>query len=126
MTRGDKLLLAGLLLLSLLAMATLYSRFSPFSGSAQAVQAVISVQGTVIRRIPLLPESRSTFVVQGRLGPSTIEVQGGRVRMQEAPCAGRICVNQGWIRHPGQSVVCIPGEILIRIEGAAALDAVTR
>lgn len=126
MTRGDKLLLAGLLLLSLLSMAALYSRFCSFSGSTQAVQAVILVQGTVIKKISLPSKYRSTFVVLGRDGPSTVEVEGGRVRMREAPCAGRICVNQGWILHPGQSVVCIPGEILIRIEGAAALDAVTR
>lgn len=126
MTRGDKFLLAGLLLLSLLSMAALYSRFSPFSGSAETIQAVVSVRGTVVRRIPLPVVTPSSFVVQGRVGPSTVEIDGGRVRMQVAPCAGRICVNQGWIRKPGQSIVCIPGEILIRIEGTSLLDAVTR
>jgi hypothetical protein len=126
MTRSDKVLLAGLLLLSLLSMAALYSRFSPFYGSITAIQTVISVQGTVVRTISMPVAARKTFVVPGRVGPSTVEIEGGRVRMQEAPCAGRICVNQGWIRHPGQSIACVPGEILIRIEGASPLDGVTR
>lgn len=126
MTRGDKFLFAGLLFISLLSMAMLYGRFSFFPGKAESVRAVISVQGKVVRLIGLPASARSSFIIHGRLGPSTVEVEGARVRMLEAPCNGRICVNQGWIAHPGQSIVCIPGEILVRIEGAAPLDAVTR
>jgi len=126
MTRGDKFLLAGLLLLSLLSMALLYGRLSYFSRSTKAVNAVISVKGTVVRKIPLPVENRVAFTVQGRVGPSAVEVDGGRLRMQEAPCPGRVCVNQGWIEHAGESIICIPGEIVIRIEGTAPVDAVTR
>jgi hypothetical protein len=53
-------------------------------------------------------------------------VEGKRIRMKEANCPDKICVRQGWIEKPGDSIVCIPGEIIIRIEGAAPLDAVTR
>lgn len=126
MTRGDKFMLAGLLLLSLLSLAALYSRFSFFPGSTKTLQAVISAQGKVVRRISLPLEARTTFTVAGRVGSSAVEIEGGRVRMQEATCPGRVCVNQGWIEHAGQSIICIPGEILIRIEGAAPMDAVTR
>jgi len=126
MTRGDKFLLAGLLLLSLLLMAALYSRFSFFPESTKTVQAVISVQGAVDRRISLPVETRSSFPVMGRVGPSVVEIDGGRLRMLEALCPGRVCVNQGWIEHAGESIICIPGEIVIRIEGATPVDAVTR
>lgn len=126
MTRGDKFLLAGLLFVSLLSMAVLYDRLSLFPGRSESVRVVISVQGKTVRTIDLPASSRSTFTIHGRLGPSTVEVEGTRVRMPEAPCPGKICVGQGWISHPGQSIVCIPGEILIRIEGAAPIDAVTR
>jgi hypothetical protein len=126
MTRGDKFLLAGLICVSLILLATLYSRFSPFSNSAAGLQAVISVRGKIIKRVVLPVSGRSTVTVPGLVGSSTVELEGGRVRMRNAPCNGRICVNQGWIRLPGQSIVCIPGEILIRIEGSAPLDGVTR
>jgi len=126
MTRGDKFLLAGLLFVSLLSMAALYGRFSLIPGKAESVRAVISVQGKVVRTIDLPASSRSSYIIHGRLGPSIVEAEGTRVRMPEAPCPGKICVSQGWISHPGQSIVCIPGEILVRIEGAAPVDAVTR
>ncbi len=126
MTRGDKFLMAGLLLISLFSLALLYCRFYSFSGSTKAVNAVISVKGTVVRKISLPVENHVTFTVQGRVGPSVVEVDGWRLRMQEAPCPGRVCVNQGWIEHAGESIICIPGEIVIRIEGTAPVDAVTR
>jgi hypothetical protein len=126
MTRADKLLLAGLVLISLLSMAALYSHFSAGAAKFESSQAVILVQGKILRKIDLTPATRSSFTIQGRLGPSIVEVEGKRIRMMEAPCAGKICVNQKWIENPGQTIVCIPGEILIRIEGTAPLDAVTR
>ena len=126
MTRADKILLAALLLFTLLSAGALYGRFLHVPDHAKPSQAVVTVQGKVARRIELAPGTKSSFVVDGRVGPSAVEVDGTRVRMAEAPCAAGTCVKQGWIAHPGQSVVCIPGEIMIRIEGAAPLDAVTR
>lgn len=126
MTRADKFLLAGLLCTSLLAAALLYGRFSLFPAKGRPVQAVISVQGKVVRRLALPAGAPSSFLVRGVVGASTVEVEGGRVRMLEAPCPGGVCVKQGWIDRPGQSIVCIPGQILVRIEGTAPLDAVTR
>jgi len=124
MTKADKMLLAGLLFSALISGAALYSRF--FFPSAEPVQAVVSIGGKVVRTIELKPGARSSFVVYGRRGPSTVEVDGRRIRMQQAPCDNGICLRQGWIEHPGQSIVCVPGEMLIRMEGAAPLDAVTR
>jgi hypothetical protein len=126
MTRGDKFLLAGLLCMALLSTVALYGHFSLFPGKAESVRAAISVHGKVVKLIDLPTSARSSFVLQGRSGAVTVEVDGARVRMLEASCPGSVCVRQGWIEHPGQSIVCIPGEILIRIEGTAPLDAVTR
>jgi len=126
MTRADKILLAGLLLIALLSVAALYSRFSIFPAKIESIQAVITAQGKLVRKIDLAEGGKSSFVIQGRIGPSTVETDGARIRMLEAPCAGQICVKEGWIGRPGQTIVCIPGEILIRIEGTAEVDAITR
>lgn len=131
MTRADKLLLAGLLLASLITGAALYGRLflrpdQAQQVQAQQVQAVVSVRGKVIRTIELHPGTRSTLALEGGRGPATVEVDGTRVRMMEAHCENGICLKQSWIDQPGQSIVCVPGEIVIRMEGAAPLDAVTR
>lgn len=124
MTRADKYLAAGILFISILAVALFYYRSS--LSPNRASQAVIKANGEVVGRIDLSSGEKRTFTVAGRLGPATVEVAGKRIRMLEAPCPEKICVKQGWIGNPGESIVCIPGETLIHIEGAAPLDAVTR
>lgn len=123
MTRADKILLAGLLLLAFVCAGALYGRFL-LPGSTQGARAVLTVGGKVVRTVEL-PGSGS-FLLQGQSGPATVEVEGKRIRMQQAHCPGGHCLRQGWIEQPGESIVCVPGQIVIRIEGAAVLDAVTR
>lgn len=120
-------MLAGLLLVSLLSVAALYGRFFFLQPAGETKQAVITIGGKVVKKLSLLPSGgRDSFIIQGRVGAATVEVDGGRIRIQDAPCPGQVCVKQQWIQRPGQAVACVPGEILIRIEGAAPLDAVTR
>jgi len=127
MTRGDKLLAVGILLTAILAIAFPRLHSSLFPVATSSTRAVIKAQGKIVREVDLSDRGgRSIFVVNGRVGPSTLEVEGKRIRMKEANCPDKICVRQGWIENPGESIVCIPGEILIRIEGTAPLDAVTR
>jgi hypothetical protein len=122
MTRGDKLLVAAVLVAALLAAAQLWFRPAEPSG-----QAVISVGGTVLRTVALLPGGESTtFPVAGELGTALVEIAGDRVRMLDAPCPNHVCMNQGWITSPGASIICMPGKIVVRIEGATPVDAVTR
>lgn len=125
MTRGDKILLAVLLLASLLSAAIVSRRIFFNDGTHASAQCVISVSGVTVHTLQL-PAVQTTLAVNGRLGPSTIQVDGRKVRMLQAPCPGHVCVKQGWIKHPGQNIACVPGNILIRIEGTAPLDAVTR
>lgn len=123
MTRGDEILVAGVLLLAIACAAALYGRFL-LPDRPRATRGVVTVRGKTVRVVEL--PSDGSFVLQGRNGPATVEVAGLRIRMREAHCPGGICLRQGWIRRAGESIVCVPGEIVIRMEGAAALDAVTR
>jgi hypothetical protein len=127
MTRADKILTAALLFAAILATAALFCRTAVSSNKALSTRAVISAQGKVVRAIDLSHGGeKMTFTVTGREGAAQVEVAGNRVRMVEAPCARHICVARGWIDKPGESIVCVPGEILIHIEGAAPVDAVTQ
>lgn len=123
MTRGDKVLMACVLLAALACAVALYGRLL-LSDRSQAARAVVTVGGRTARTFDL--PATGIFLLEGRSGAATVEVDGMRIRMREAHCPGGICQRQGWIAHPGESIVCLPGEIVIRMEGAAALDAVTR
>jgi len=127
MTRADKLLTVGVLLAAVLVTAAMFCRSTLFSHPTLAPRAVISARGKVVRVVDLAAgKGSTTFTVVGREGPALVEAAGNRIRMAEAPCARHICTARGWIGKPGEAVVCVPGEILIQIEGAAPVDAVTR
>ena len=46
-----------------------------------------------------------------------ITVDGGSVSVTESSCPDKICVTTGKISSVGQSVVCIPARVVIRIIG---------
>jgi hypothetical protein len=57
-----------------------------------------------------------------------IEVSKGRVRVEKSDCPRQICVHQGWISAPSQTLVCVPNKMLVEIEGSGGsggYDAVT-
>ena len=47
-----------------------------------------------------------------------IEIKDCRVRMLEASCPNHLCIRQGWISLEGQSIVCLPNKVVVRIEGS--------
>lgn len=127
MTRADKLLIAAILLCALFGLARIYRHFFTPLDQLFPAQATITSEGKVIRTIDLDPaRGKQTLQVSGRLGPATVEVEGRKIRIREANCPEQICVKQGWIQEPGASIVCLPGEIIIHLDGQETVDAVTR
>ncbi len=59
-------------------------------------------------------------------GEMLIEIKEGRIRVRESDCPRKICVNTGWIKTPGQVIVCVPNKVLVEIKSAGSpfLDAV--
>lgn len=127
MTRGDKVLIAAVLLCSLLGLVSIYRHFFISSDQHLPAQVTITVAGKVLRTIDLDSAGANEKIqISGRLGPATVEVADGKIRMLEANCPEQICVKQSWIQSPGSTIVCLPGEIIIHIDGSAPVDAVTR
>lgn len=129
MSRADKYLVCGILLVAIVSAV-----FQYFQGLAQLATnspcyAVIMAQG---KRAAILELSegkgRQMLSLQGKIGPATVEEDGCRIRMLEAPCPDRICIRRGWIEKSGDSIICIPNEIHIFMQGngVAPVDALTR
>lgn len=59
-------------------------------------------------------------------GKMLIEIKAGRIRVRESDCPRQVCVNTGWIRYPGETVVCVPYKVLIEVKSAGSpiVDAV--
>jgi len=126
LTKKDFLLLA---IVALLALA-IYAFIQLRGQDRSAASAVVSVNGQTVRRIDLLQavaEPPQEYTVQGPLGPTVIQVRQGEARIISSPCPDKICVHMGWQRIPGQSAICLPNQVILRIEGPASpIDAVVR
>lgn len=88
-------------------------------------RAIIHVQG---RRVAeLLLDNDQKISVTGSVGTVMIEVKAGGVYVRETECSQKRCVAMSPARRRGDLILCVPGEILITIQGDAAdgVDGVT-
>jgi len=113
MKRNDILLIA---LVLVAALATwVFTRMLPRQAAGQAL---VSQNGAQIAGFPL--DRETTFTVTGDAGQiNMIGISGGRARMLSANCPDQLCVRQGEIWRTGQTVVCLPGRVVITLTGAS-------
>ena len=72
-----------------------------------------------------LSEDR-TVRIEGEGGYNLLVIEGGEVYLSEADCPTQLCMKTGKIRYAGQSIVCLPHKLAVRITGGASgLDGVT-
>lgn len=111
--RGDRrvlLLLAGLLLLSLLPRL--------FSSDGGPRWAVIYVDGTERHRLDVDGPLREIAIVTDDGHRSVIAVGEGGARFVDSDCPDRLCIDRGHLDKAGQSALCLPNRIEVRLEGA--------
>ncbi len=117
-TRGDIGLIVGCLLAALVCCGL-------WLGLRRDGAAVIVEQdGRETARYALTKDR--TVKIEGAAGYNILVIEGGEVWLSEADCPNLLCVKTGKIRYAGQSIVCLPHKVAVRIVGgASALDAVT-
>ena len=80
-----------------------------------------------------LVELRRRVVLADLKEPLTLEVNGAVIELDKdgahfvsSPCPDKICVNKGIIKRAGESAVCLPQRVSVRIEGGdSEIDSVT-
>ena len=122
MTRADKTLIISVLLVGLV----MYFVMPLFQATGlQKTQAIIKMEGQIVKTVPLAENESSRFTLQGKNGPFTVETQAGRIRIVESTCPDKFCVKRGWISSPGESIICVPYEVIIYFDTESPVDAIT-
>lgn len=117
--RKNDLVLLGGCLLAALVLCGLWLLLRREGGAV-----VVEQNGQETARY-LLAEDR-TVRIEGEGGYNLLVIEGGEAWLSEADCPNLLCVKSGKIRYGGQSLVCLPHKLAVRITGgASALDAVT-
>ncbi len=123
MTRADKTLIICVLLVGI-AMYFVLPLFN--DTDSHKTQAIIKQEGQIVKIITLVENESSSFKMQGKNGPFIVEVDSGRIRISESACPDKFCVKRGWISSPGESIICVPNEVVIYFDAQSPVDAITR
>lgn len=105
--KADLLLLAAALVFGAVLAAVLLLR-SP-GGTVQ-----VRVAGAITAGYPLDRDASYTITgVNG--GTNLLVIEDGAARIEEASCPDGVCVHTGRIRRNGQSIVCLPNQVVVEI-----------
>ena len=109
MTKADLLLLAAALCAALLFV--LYLSFAGREGSRVRVVCAGSLQGEYS-----LQEDRE-IALSLENGTNLLIIRNGQVWMEEADCPDGLCIRQGAVSRVGESIICLPHELVVTVEG---------
>lgn len=84
---------------------------------AERPVAVITRNGEIIRQIDLDNVNAPEYInLNGEIN-QVILVEKGRIRFSESDCPNQTCVETGWLTKPGEKAVCVPSQVVVKIEG---------
>ena len=100
----------------------------PFLRNAAVEPATVEVwqNGVLTRQIPAM--SQVTFDISGDY-TNPVTVAYGKVAVTHSDCPTQDCVHTGWISYTGQTIVCLPNGVEVRLTGGDAepeIDGVSR
>lgn len=101
-------------LLVLIAL-TLYFVLAPKAGD----RAEIYLNGEQVATLPLQ--------IDGEWANEHIKVvvSNGKVRVIDADCPDKLCEKRGAISRKGDSIVCLPNRLVVKIAGKGEVEAIT-
>lgn len=75
-------------------------------------------EGKLYKKLPLNKDSVDTSItIDNELGENIIEINNEQVKIIDADCHDKICVKAHAISKPGESVICLPHKLVVRIIG---------
>lgn len=107
---ADLVLVGGLLVVATVLFLVL------FFGSSRSAAAEVSVDGKVIMTLPL--DTDTVVTIDGvNGGKNTLVIGYRRAWVTEASCPDKVCVRHHAVRKMGQTIICLPNKVVVRIVG---------
>lgn len=114
---GDIFIATVVLLCFVLSLVFLFD-----SRNQQDVTAVISVEGEVYHQVKLSDVEEPYEVrVNGEV-PVIISLSPQGVCFSHSDCPDKLCVNTGVLTHSGQSAVCLPARVSVKLVSESMND----
>ena len=117
----DLLLIGSIILISVFSILGIIQQRNQRPGGKKAV---LIYRNQRLKEEVNLEKDRGIFLKEGNM---QIEINAQRVRVAKSVCPQHVCINMGWIKYSGQTIVCVPNQVLIEIKSTepAVIDAVS-
>ena len=98
------------------------SSISALQAPSEKKTASVYHEGVLLQRVDL-GTNQEIGLLDGKM---RIRVEDEKIAVVETHCPRKVCMHMGWIRHPGETILCAPYKIAIEIEaeGDPLVDAV--
>ena len=97
-------------------MVFICSFFIILSKSLSKITAEIYVDGHLERTIDDL-NTGSSFEISTEYGKNTICVKDGNIWVEFSDCKNQTCVHFGKISSAGQTIICAPHKLVVKLKG---------
>lgn len=113
---GDIVIVILLLLISLFPMAIFAWQQAQVDG--ENLIAIISLENETIHEINLSDhQGHEEFEITTHdLETNMIELSDGSIKISSATCNDQVCVRTGFINRAGQTIICLPHQLVIEIQ----------
>lgn len=89
----------------------------PFlTGGSEALYAEIYQDEELVKRMLLTEGLHETVTIDGNV-QNVIEIDGRTIRFSESTCPDQVCVRTGTLTRSGQTAVCLPNRVIVRLRG---------
>lgn len=112
MKRADKICIVLIMAACVLFYVPLWFAYD----GVQAEEVVVKVKDEEVLRVSLW--ENATYSVKGKLGDVLIEINDGKVRVEKENSPYHYCSIQGYVSDPSTPIICLPNEVVVRIEGS--------
>lgn len=113
----NKLRKADLLLFfGILAAAFFFLFIQNLTKEREADRVEVTVNGVFYASYSLL-ENRTVKIEQSEQVYNLFEIKDGSVKMLEASCPDKLCVNQKALTDSGGVIICLPNQVVIEVKG---------
>ncbi|MEG0153095.1 MAG: NusG domain II-containing protein [Cellulosilyticaceae bacterium] len=115
MKKWDKIIIISLLVVSFLP----YLVFGLIRvRDYNATYAVITIAGKPYDKIKLTGHKGETqYLIETPNGNNLVLIKDEEIAVIDADCPDGVCTESGFVKKPGQSLICLPHKLSIAIEG---------
>ena len=78
-------------------------------------KVVITVDGKIYKEVPLTKKTDEKIDINTVYGKNEVIIEKGEVHMHESNCKDKICIKMGKISIPGDSIICLPNRVMVKI-----------